>query len=128
MAEFAAPDGTRIHYRDDGAGTPVLALSGLSRNGSDFDYAAPHLAHIRLIRMDYRGRGHSQWSGAETYTIATEAGDALALLDHLGIAKAAILGTSRGGLVAMTLAAIAKDRLTGVCLVDVGPEIRRGFR
>ena len=121
--EFTAPDGTRLFYRDEGSGTPVLALSGLSRNGTAFDYAAPHLGDVRLIRLDYRGRGQSEWSGAETYTIPTEAGDAIALLDHLGIAKAAILGTSRGGLIAVLLAMMAKDRLSGVCLVDIGPEL-----
>lgn len=123
MPEFHAPDGTRLFYRDEGSGVPVLALSGLSRNSTDFDYAAPHLADTRLIRLDYRGRGKSAWSGAETYTVPIEAGDALALLDHLGLEKAAVLGTSRGGLIAMTLAALAKDRLRGVCLVDIGPEI-----
>ena len=123
MPHVTAPDGARLHFTDRGAGTPVLALSGLSRNGTDFDYAAPYLAHTRLIRLDYRGRGKSQWTGAETYTIPTEAGDALALLDHLGLEKAAILGTSRGGLIAMTIAAVAKQRLSGVCLVDIGPAI-----
>lgn len=123
MPTFDAPDGTRIHYTDEGQGTPVIALAGLTRNGSDFDYAAPSLTDNRLIRMDYRGRGKSGWSGPDTYTIPTEAGDVIALLDHLGLAKAAILGTSRGGLIAMLLAAIAKPRLTGVCLVDIGPEL-----
>jgi pimeloyl-ACP methyl ester carboxylesterase len=123
MPDFAATDGARLHYTDEGTGAPVLALSGLTRNGTDFDYAAPHISDVRLIRLDYRGRGKSEWTGADTYTIPTEAGDALALLDHLGITTAAILGTSRGGLVAMTLAAVAKPRLSGVCLVDIGPEI-----
>lgn len=123
MAEFKAPDGTRLYYSDEGTGLPVLALSGLARNGTDFDYAAPHLGDTRLIRLDYRGRGKSEWSGAETYTIPQEAGDALALLDHLGLEKAAILGTSRGGLIAMLLGAMAKTRLSGVCLVDIGPEL-----
>ena len=124
MPEFSAKDGTRIHFRDEGTGLPLLALSGLSRNGSDFDYVAPHLPqNVRFIRMDYRGRGKSEWSGAETYTIPNEAGDALALLDHLGLKHAAILGTSRGGLVAMAIAAMAKPRLKGICLVDIGPEI-----
>lgn len=124
MPDFNAPDGARLHFTDEGTGTPVLALSGLSRNGSDFDYLAPHLPEgVRLIRLDYRGRGQSDWTGAETYTIPTEAGDALALLDHLGLERAAILGTSRGGLIAMALASFAKARLTGVCLVDIGPEL-----
>ena len=101
----------------------VLCLSGLTRNGTDFDYVAPHLGDVRLIRMDYRGRGRSDWAEPATYTVPVEAGDALALLDHLGIARAAVLGTSRGGLIAMVLAATAKGRLTGVCLNDIGPVI-----
>lgn len=124
MPMFTAADGTDLHYLDEGEGLPVLALSGLTRNGTDFDYVAPHLPDgIRFIRMDYRGRGKSGWSGAETYQIPVEAGDAIALLDHLGLAQSAILGTSRGGLIAMVLAATAKVRLSGVCLVDIGPEI-----
>ena len=46
-------------------------------------------------------------------------------MDHLGIARAAILGTSRGGLVGMMIAALARDRLTGLCLNDIGPVIER---
>ena len=123
MPFFNAPDGTRLHYTDEGQGTPLLALSGLTRNSSDFDYVAPHLGGVRLIRLDYRGRGQSAWSGPDTYTVPTEAGDVLALLDHLDLPSAAILGTSRGGLIAMGLAAGAKARLTGVALVDIGPEV-----
>lgn len=124
MPKFTAPDGAQIHFTDEGSGQPILALAGLSRNGSDFDYLAPHLpSGIRFIRMDYRGRGQSDWTGADTYTIPAEAGDALALLDHLGLPKVAILGTSRGGLIAMGLASFAKDRLSGVCLVDIGPDL-----
>lgn len=123
MPDFFASDGARIHYTDEGTGTPVLALAGLARNGSDFDYAASQFEDNRLIRMDYRGRGQSEWSGPDTYTIPTEASDALALLDHLGLEKAAILGTSRGGLIALLLAVIARPRLTGVCFVDIGPEL-----
>ncbi|NNE89461.1 MAG: alpha/beta hydrolase [Silicimonas sp.] len=121
MPFFHATDGTKLHYTDQGEGLPVVALSGLTRNGSDFDYVAPHLAGIRLIRLDYRGRGKSEWSGAQTYTIPQEAQDVIALIDHLGLEQTAIIGTSRGGLIAMTLAAMAKDKLTGVCLVDIGP-------
>jgi len=122
---FTAPDGARLAYADEGAGLPLLCLSGLTRTMGDFDYLRPHLPPLRLIRMDYRGRGQSQWTGAATYTVPQEAQDALALLDHLGIDRAAILGTSRGGLIGMLLAAIARPRLIGLALNDIGPEIHR---
>ena len=125
MHYFTASDGTKLAYRDEGDGLPVLCLAGLTRNMGDFDYVAPHLPDIHLIRMDYRGRGHSDWSGSETYTVPQEAQDALALLDHLGIKKAAILGTSRGGLIGMGLAALSRDRVLGLCLNDVGPVLER---
>lgn len=123
---FPARDGANLAYRDEGAGLPLLCLPGLTRTMADFDYVIPHLpAGIRLIRMDYRGRGDSAWTGAATYTVPQEAQDALALLDHLGVEKAAILGTSRGGLIGLVLAAIAKDRMLGLCLNDIGPVIEK---
>ncbi|WP_342068679.1 alpha/beta fold hydrolase [Yoonia algicola] len=122
MPNFTSSDGLSLHYTDAGEGLPVIALAGLTRNGADFDHVAPHLT-VRLIRPDYRGRGQSDWADPATYTIPQEAADTLALMDHLGLEKAAILGTSRGGLIAMMLAATAKDRLLGVALNDIGPEI-----
>ncbi|ARU01542.1 alpha/beta fold hydrolase [Yoonia vestfoldensis] len=122
MPHFTTADGLALHYTDQGHGLPVIALAGLTRNGADFDHVAPHLP-VRLIRPDYRGRGQSDWADPATYTIPQEAADTLALMDHLGLARAAILGTSRGGLIAMLLAATAKDRLIGVALNDIGPEI-----
>lgn len=123
MQNFIARDGLTLAYRDEGEGLPVLALSGLTRNSDDFNFVAPHLSRVRLIRMDYRGRGASDWGPYQTYTVPQEADDALMLLDHLGIDQAAILGTSRGGLIAMGIAAAAKDRLLGACLNDIGPVI-----
>ncbi|MCB6178224.1 alpha/beta hydrolase [Rhodobacter sp. Har01] len=122
---FAATDGARLAYRDQGDGLPVLCLAGLTRTMADFDDALPALAGCRVIRMDYRGRGDSAWTGAASYSVPQEAADALALLDHLGLAQAAVLGTSRGGLIGMVLAATARHRLLGLCLNDVGPEINR---
>lgn len=126
MQEFQTFDGTTLAYRDEGEGLPVLCLAGLTRNTTDFDYVAPHLTDVRMVCLDYRGRGASAWADPETYTVPTEARDAVCLLDHLGIDKAALIGTSRGGLIAMTLAATVKDRLIGVCLNDIGPELIPG--
>jgi pimeloyl-ACP methyl ester carboxylesterase len=125
MQHFTAADGARLAFRDEGTGPPILCLAGLTRSSADFDFVAPHLNGFRLIRPDYRGRGASDWTGAATYSIPQEAADAVALLDHLGIERAAILGTSRGGLIGMALAATAKGRLSGLCLVDIGPVIER---
>ena len=125
MPEFRTSDGLRLWYEDQGDGPPLLCLAGLSRNATDFDYVLPYLVgEHRVIRLDARGRGHSQrapdW---RTYTIPTEARDVLELLAHLGLERVPILGTSRGGLVGMALGLMARPRLGGLCLVDVGPVI-----
>ncbi len=120
---FTALDGATLAYGDDGQGMAVLCLAGLTRTMADFDPLAPHLPPCRLIRMDYRGRGASARTGPATYTVPTEARDALALLDHLGVDRAAVIGTSRGGLIGMFLAATARPRLIGLCLNDIGPVI-----
>ncbi|MCG3267028.1 alpha/beta fold hydrolase [Yoonia sp. I 8.24] len=125
MPHFTSQDGLTLHYTDQGTGLPVIALAGLTRNGADFDHIAPTWP-TRLIRPDYRGRGQSDWADPATYTIPHEAADVLTLMNHLNIDKAAILGTSRGGLIAMTLAITAKDRLLGVALNDIGPELKPG--
>ncbi|WP_137156461.1 alpha/beta hydrolase [Rhizobium sp. FKL33] len=125
MPHFHAKDGARLAYADEGDGLPVLALAGLTRDGRDFDYLAPHLSGVRLIRLDSRGRGGSDWTGHATYTVPQEAADALALLDHLGLDKAAVIGSSRGGLIGKFLAATAKHRLTGLCMNDVGPVLEK---
>ena len=123
MANFTTSDGVEIFYRDEGEGVPLVCLAGLTRDGRDFDFVAPHLEGVRLIRPDYRGRGQSGWADWSTYTIPVEGRDTVELLDHLGLKQAAVLGTSRGGLIAMGLAATVKDRLMGVALNDIGPEI-----
>ncbi|WP_319824513.1 alpha/beta hydrolase [Thalassovita sp.] len=124
MARFTTSDGTAIHYEDTGSGLPILCLSGLTRNARDFDFVAPHLKGCRIIRMDYRGRGQSGWAeDYSTYNVPQEAQDVLDLLAHLKLDRVAILGTSRGGLIAMVLAATVKDRLLGVAMNDVGPEL-----
>ena len=122
MKKFQTSDGLTIAYRDEGEGLPVLCLSGLTRNSNDFNFVAPHLKHVRLIRMDYRGRGQSDFDpNWKNYTVPIEGRDVVELLDHLGLKKAAIIGTSRGGMIAMVLAMMAKDRLLGVLLNDIGP-------
>ncbi len=124
MMYATASDGVRLAFDDHGQGTPLLCLPGLTRNMDDFDpVVAAFSDRARIIRMDFRGRGASGHAPFQTYSIPQEAADVLSLLDHLGLEKVAILGTSRGGLVAMVLAMTAKARLAGVFLNDVGPVV-----
>ncbi|MFQ6546319.1 alpha/beta fold hydrolase [Aestuariibius sp. 2305UL40-4] len=124
MKTFRTEDGLSLAYDDVGDGLPLLCLAGLTRNMADFGPVVDRFAsQARIIRMDYRGRGASDHADPETYSLMQEGQDALALLDRLGVDRAAILGTSRGGLIAMLLAATAKNRLAGVLLNDIGPVI-----
>lgn len=124
MPHFTTTDGLSLHYTDEGTGTPILCLAGLTRNVTDFTYLVPHLSDHRVIRLDYRGRGLSDYAeDYMTYNILREGQDAIELLDHLGIEKTILIGTSRGGLIAMALSHSNPDRLAGVVLNDIGPEV-----
>ena len=124
MPHVTAPDGLRLAYDVQGNGPPLLCLPGLTRNMDDFEPVLDAFAHrAQVIRMDFRGRGASDWGDPATYQVPQEAADVLTLLDHLGLAQVTILGTSRGGLVAMVLAAMARPRIAGVIFNDIGPEV-----
>ena len=121
-------DGTQIFYRDSHPeghqGLTVIALAGLTRNSLDFEYLAAHFdPKIRLLRIDSRGRGYSDWREASSYTVPQETADVLEVMEQLGIERAAFIGTSRGGLIAMGLAYAAPERIVGVLFNDIGPVI-----
>jgi pimeloyl-ACP methyl ester carboxylesterase len=125
---FTSPDGLSLYARDhmaSGNATPLLCLSGLTRNCRDFEPLVGWLGGIRrIITMDYRGRGRSAYApDPATYRPDVELGDALRLLDTLGIEKASVIGASRGGIIAMLMAVRFPGRLVGVLLNDVGPAI-----
>ncbi|MGM0586489.1 MAG: alpha/beta fold hydrolase [Pseudomonadota bacterium] len=127
VSRFATPDGLSLAYADEGPrdGLPILCLAGLTRNMADFeDFAARYSREHRVIRLDARGRGESdRASDPMTYDIPHEAADAVALLDHLRVDRAVFVGTSRGGLLTMAIAATAPQRIRAAVLNDVGPEI-----
>lgn len=127
MQKFTTSDGLNLAFMDEGTGPAVLCLNGLTRTYHDFDDMAAAVSGVRLIRMDSRGRGQSDYDpDFNNYTVPVESRDALELLDHLGIEKTAVIGTSRGGIIAMVLARTVKHRLSGVLLNDIGPELAAG--
>jgi len=127
-----AADGLRLYARDYGAvggeagRLPVLCLHGLTRSSRDFEDVAPIVAATgrRVLAVDVRGRGRSEYApNPFSYAVPVYAQDVLALMQTLGIERAAVIGTSMGGLIAMTLAAMAPHAVAGVLLNDIGPEI-----
>ena len=112
-------------YRGDPARLPVLCLPGLTRNARDFeDLAAAIAPQRRVICPDLRGRGQSAHSpDPATYTPMHYLGDIRLLLSALDIDRFVAIGTSLGGLLTMTLASVAPDRIAGAVLNDIGPEI-----
>ena len=113
---FTVGDGLKLHYRDypGSAGKPpLLCLHGLTRNARDFaDFAERYSPHFRVIALEFRGRGESEYDPIPArYNPLTYAGDVIQLLDELGIVDATFVGTSLGGLVTMTVAALAPQRI-----------------
>jgi len=121
-------DGLKLHYRDyPGAsdGPPILCLHGLTRNARDFaELAERYSPQFRVLALDFRGRGESQYDPLPMrYNPLTYAGDVVELLDQLDVLQAIFVGTSLGGLVTMTVGAMARGRIGAAILNDVGPDI-----
>jgi pimeloyl-ACP methyl ester carboxylesterase len=125
---FTAKDGLRLHYRDypgPGDKPPILCLHGLTRNARDFAvFAERYSPEWRVLALDFRGRALSDYDPLPArYNPRTYAADVLQLLDELMIGQAVFVGTSLGGLVTMTIAAMAPQRIAAAILNDVGPEL-----
>jgi pimeloyl-ACP methyl ester carboxylesterase len=128
----SAPDGLRLHVREYGGATapgmPVVCLPGLTRTTADFDDLARPLAASepsrRVIALDSRGRGRSAHDpNPKNYTPAVELTDLLAVLNVINISRAVFVGSSRGGILTMLLAAPHPAMIAGVVLHDIGPLI-----
>lgn len=104
---------------------PLVCLPGLTRSSTDFEALATVLAEAgrQVFAFDFRGRGGSAYAPYPSYNIVQEAEDTAAGLASLGIERALFLGTSRGGLVMMHLAATRPELMAGSILNDIGPVV-----
>jgi pimeloyl-ACP methyl ester carboxylesterase len=128
-----APDGRKLHVRSYGLGAanalPAVCLPGLARTGLDFGPLARALAggpepSRQVLALDYRGRGRSEYDpDPRNYTVAVELADLQAVLAACGIERAVFVGTSRGGILTMLLAAVRREVFAGAILNDIGPVI-----
>lgn len=110
-----------IHFLDwGGDGQPMLALHGLASSGHWYRRLAPYLrAEYRIVAPDQRGHGATTQAPAG-YDWQTLAEDAVRVLDHFGMEKAAVLGHSWGGHVSSNLAMRFPDRVSHLVMIDGG--------
>ncbi len=131
---FTTRDGLRLYGRryrahKDCGRRPVLCLAGLTRNSRDFHVMAMALASDAqsprdVYTLDTRGRGQSEhdkdW---RNYAVPVEMLDALDFMTCCELSDVAVVGTSRGGLIAMVMAAVQPSAIGAVVLNDIGPVI-----
>lgn len=114
-----AADGTRVYFEDDGgAGTPVVLYGGILDSvelvrREPIPLALQELGdEFRLIYADHRGLGRSDKPGdVASYAMPLQAGDAVAVLDELGVERAHFAGASYGGRLCFGIGEHAADRV-----------------
>ncbi len=103
-----------LSHDDEGTGPPVLLLHSGVADRRMWDPVVPALSHtFRVIRPDLRGFGDSPQPGEEY----ADADDVDALLAHLGVTDAAVVGSSFGGRVALELATLHPGRVSSLLLL-----------
>ncbi|WDF74804.1 pyrimidine utilization protein D [Novosphingobium sp. KACC 22771] len=128
------PGGADLYYEEHGrADAPPLILS--SGLGGSAAYWRPNIAdlarHFRVIAYDHRGTGRSDRALPEHVTLADLGADMLALMDRLGIARAAIIGHAIGGMAALEAARAAPERVERIVIINgwarLDPQTARCF-
>ena len=115
--------GVDVWFGDYGEGPAVVLAHGGMGNAGNFGHQVPALitAGFRVITIDTRGHGRSGWDCAP-FSYIQFAEDILAVLDHLDISRAAVVGWSDGACTGLALAKAHPERVTGVfffaCNVD----------
>jgi len=119
-------NGLSLHYRNFGAGDKpaILFMHGLMGNCYAFDHVAPKFASThRVLTMDFRGHGDSDWNSDGDYALRRHVSDVFGVLAATEIRRVTLIGSSLGGAVATVIAARKPDLVERVVLNDVGPEI-----
>jgi pimeloyl-ACP methyl ester carboxylesterase len=103
----------------------LVCVHGLTRCARDFDFLARQLAaHYRVVCPDVPGRGESDWlRNPMEYQVPFYLGDMVTLIARLDVESVHWVGTSLGGLIGMTLAALPDSPVKKLVLNDVGPLI-----
>ncbi|MDQ8726567.1 alpha/beta hydrolase [Bradyrhizobium sp. LHD-71] len=126
---FATVNGIRLFWESVGEGMPLLFIHGgyggapttLAPQNHPMKAILPR-DKVQTILYDRRNAGLSDYTDAH-YTLATLADDALGVLDHLGLGRAVIVGTSAGGPIALEIALSRPERVIALCLPNTGANL-----
>jgi len=117
----------RFHYVEHGAPTaaPLLCLHGITQTAHSWDEVAAALSSTyRVLCLDQRGHGDSDWAPDGDYSRQTQAADVDAISDALGLSSFILAGMSMGGVNAITFTARQPQKVRALVIVDVSPEIQ----
>ena len=116
--------GLSLAYREWNAaapGLPIVLLHGITRSSASWEGVAGHIADRRLVAIDARGHGASDWDDAAEYGADQHFADLATALDALEIERCLLAGFSMGGGVATLTAASLPGRVAGVAVIDAYP-------
>ena len=122
-------DGLRLHYVEWGApaAPAIVALHGLRSFAYTWEPVALPLAdRFRIIALDQRGRGQSDWDPQRRYYAPQYVRDLEALVDRLRLERFMIVGHSMGGANALVYASKHAEQLAGLVIEDMGPGASAG--
>ena len=118
-----------LHYLEWGRteSPPIVCVHGYTGSADAFNALARHLQdRFHILALDVRGHGESAWSSTGAYRYEDQASDLAEFARRLELDKFVLIGTSMGGIIAMTYAAHHAARLTGLVINDIGPEAEAG--
>ncbi len=116
----------RFHFLEWGApdAPAVLLLHGGHQSAHSWDLVSLHLAQkYRVLALDQRGHGDSEWSRDVSYGNYEMSLDAEAFIQAMGLHRPLVMGHSMGGRNAMLMTKRDPSKLRGLVVVDIGPEL-----
>lgn len=124
--EYVLLNDLRFHFRDwgDPGAPPLVVLHGFTGHAPSWDsFAAAMASNYRVLCLDQRGHGESEW--VDDYSTEAMVGDLAAFVAAMGLEHYDLLGLSMGGSNAMHFAGSNPPGLARLVVVDMGPEIMR---
>ncbi|MGE0601470.1 MAG: alpha/beta fold hydrolase [Dehalococcoidia bacterium] len=116
--------GLELAWREwnaDAPGPPLVLLHGITGSSRDWQATAALIHNRRVIALDARGHGESEWDPGEAYAVDMHFADLAVALDALEIERCVLTGFSMGGGVAILTAAAMPERVAALAVIDAYP-------